>query len=136
MYATIIHALLFKIIYTNSVLFLLFTQELHGFKTCTMMVYMILNGKGFLTAYGLHGCSFVSFFFNRSIQYSWLFLNKIFTPIFSSVFLLGLSVKEKRGLHYTTHPSVHTTYCCYLLTAPMCTMFPKISEYTSHCCYC
>ena len=42
------------------------------FKTSTILVCMILNGKGSPTGCGLH------FFFNRSIQYSWLFSNKTF----------------------------------------------------------
>ena len=40
-----------------------------GFKTSTILVYMILNGKGCLTGCGLHGYSRVPVLFNWSIQY-------------------------------------------------------------------
>ena len=39
------------------------------------MVYMISNVKRDLTGCGLHGYSDYNFVFNRSIQYSYLFLN-------------------------------------------------------------
>ena len=48
---------------------------------------MILNGKGGITGCGLHEYNFVSVLFNRSIQYSWLYLNKSFLHLFSSVFV-------------------------------------------------
>ena len=56
--------------------FFIVAQALCDFETSTIWVYD-LNGKGCLTGCGLHGSSFVAgfFFFNRSIQYSWWFLN-------------------------------------------------------------
>ena len=40
------HPLPFKIIYTNIVLFVAVAQALCDFKTNTLLVYMVLNGKG------------------------------------------------------------------------------------------
>ena len=67
--------------------FLVVAQELRDFKTSTILVYMILNGKGELT--GCMGTVLVPLFFNRLIQYSCLFLDKTFllvSRIFVSLF--------------------------------------------------
>ena len=93
----------FKIIHTNCVLFLVVAQVHFGFKTSTMLVYMILYGKGVLTGLLHIGTVLFPFFFNRSIQCSSLFLIKTFLLLFQM--LLGclvvsvyhsLAVEEKR----------------------------------------
>ena len=43
----------------------MFAQALHDYKTSTLLVHMIINGKGCLTGCGLHGCSLVSFLFEQ-----------------------------------------------------------------------
>ena len=110
-------------------------QALHDFKTSTILVYMIINGKGSSNwLWSTWVQSYFRSFFNRSLQYSWWVLNKILLLV-SSVFVclfccLRIScwaVEEKRrttssvnrleegllDIHffyrwlYTTHISIH-----------------------------
>ena len=47
----------FETVFPNIVVFFgVFARVFHDFKTSTILVYMVLNGKGSLTGYGLHGC--------------------------------------------------------------------------------
>ena len=53
-------------------------QALCGFKTGTILVYMILSDKGGLTGCGQYGYSLVSIFFNRSSNIAvFFFINKL-----------------------------------------------------------
>ena len=67
------------------------SQALRGFKTSTILVCMILNGKGCLTGCDLHGYSLTSALFNMSIQYSCCLKIKHFCSI-SSVFFISFVV--------------------------------------------
>ncbi len=53
----------------------------------TILVYMILNCKEDLTGCDVNWYSLVSVLFNRSSQYSWLFLNKIFFFLYIYIYI-------------------------------------------------
>ena len=78
-------------------------------KTSTIMEYIILNGKVVEQVVVYMGTVMLPFF-NSSIQYSWLFLNKTFLLVSSVFSLLSLFVllfvyiiveqwRRKGGLH-------------------------------------
>ena len=60
-------------------------QAVSGFKTSTILVYMILNGKGDLTGCGLHGDSLASIVLTGQSNIAGCFINKTFL-LASSVF--------------------------------------------------
>ena len=87
----------FIIIYTNIVLVLKSqSASCATTETSTILVYMILNGKGRLTGCGPHGYSLLfPGIFNMSIQYSWLFMNKnIFALVWMQIQLVAIWYKN------------------------------------------
>ena len=61
--------------------FCAYTHTIHDLKNSTILVYMIINGKG-LSMSVVYMSSVVSIIFNRSTWYSWLLGNKIFLLLF------------------------------------------------------
>ena len=62
-----------------------FAQAFCNFETSTILVYMILNGKGCLFGCGRHGYGLISFFFLAG-QFNMLIISKL------NIFALDLSV--------------------------------------------
>ena len=77
----VVPSLPFKIIYTSILLVLKSQSSCATTKYNTILMYMILKGKGFPTGSGLDVYHRLPFFFNWSIQYCWLLLNNFFVLV-------------------------------------------------------